>query len=173
MITPSESRLRKPALGLLVGAAAALVASAGYWILLGTTGYFRWLSREAAGIESVWFQKVGHSLLFWAMDPMGSFMIAVAPTAAAGGLAGFVIGALVHRTRRRKPLRSWLTGMLVCCLCVAGVVAVAQGLTHPDFVWSPDSVPMLWIPCLIFVVIGGAFTLLLHRRLDPPVQAST
>ncbi|GAB3752018.1 hypothetical protein GCM10028864_28900 [Microlunatus parietis] len=167
---------RAAALGLLVGATTALVASVGYRILLETTGYFAWLSREAAGLESVWFQKVGYGLLFWASDPMGSLMIAVAPTAAAGGLAGFAIGALVQRTGRRTALRSWLTGMLVCCLCVAGVVAVAQGLTHPDFVWSPDSVPMLWIPCLIFVVTGSAFTLLLRRRvrrLAPSVQAST
>lgn len=161
---------------MLVGAATALVASVGYRILLESAGYFAWLSREAAKIDSVWFQKVGHGLLFRAHDPMGSLMIAVAPTVAAGGLAGFAIGALVQGTRRQTALRSWLTGMLVCCLCVAGVVAVAQGLTHPDFVWSPDSVPMLWMPCLIFVVIGGAITLLLHRRvgrLAPSGQAST
>jgi hypothetical protein len=97
---------------MLVGAATALVASVCYRILLETAGYFAWLSSEAAKIDSVWFQKVGHGLLFWAHDPMGSLMIAVAPTVAAGGLAGFAIGALVQGTRRRPAHFRIASGVL-------------------------------------------------------------
>lgn len=174
MTRTGPGQRRSAALGLLVGAAAGLVMSLGHRMVLVMTGYFDWLSSEASKVGTVWFE-VWFGLITTMISPMGHATFVVMPTVAGGGLAGFVIGALVQGPlRRRGRLGAWWTGMLVCCLGVA--VAVAQWRTGPDFVWSSDAIPLLWIPWLIFVGTGGAIALWLHRRVRrsaTSVHAST
>lgn len=158
---------------LLVGAASGIAASVAVMLVyqLVRIGWqlvhevTRQAGSAATGLESP--DRIFGVLLLGGL-------LSLAPTVAAGGLLGAVLGWFLSVTRHRQgPVRSWLSGSLLAYALAVLVNVVVLARNRSEALTFDRWRGLLGLPSLLFVLLAGGLGLYLHLRQTRSLAAAS